>query len=154
MAQSLIYNGVLAASNFVGVGAAFGIFVERRMLDAAILLCASLASFFHHLASNRRGLPGVIWIEYDPLLLNIDRVFAAVAISRVLYMWYILGFKAFWGDLLLAGIALFCLFYSDIIRRHNTTEVEKILHTVTHCTWHVLAYYLFTQFVAHTRYLL
>jgi hypothetical protein len=111
------------------------------------------ASFFHHLADKKHGLPGIYPFNTisDELLL-IDKIFAGIAACISIYVVIILlktnenSFIAQKLEMLIpiGFCGLLCLMISSSEQLFNI-KISPLFFTIMHSLWHMIAFYFYSN---------
>jgi hypothetical protein len=113
-------------------------------------LIPMVASFLMHISERKHGLQGFPpFNRFSREFLWIDRIVAYISVGVVLY-----NFNNLSGPSILYGLfGLLCLFISENIPGGSqgaeketlvryTQDLHWIIFSITHCLWHVLAFYV------------
>lgn len=125
-------NVIVSVSNIAALYP-LGMAADKSLLDPFLVLFAALGSFVYHIfESHKHDMNGFGSSEsVSKALLNVDRFFAVLLVTRVLYTRWkrvVHLHRAVLLSLLFLFISEFPYFES------------KLLYVVTHCAWHVLAF--------------
>ena len=140
-------NCVVTFSNIFGLGLILKAF-EKNMFTGFLMLFIVLSSVFMHISETKHNLPGILFVQYSNILLNIDR-FASIV--GVIYCIIKILYNPTDSSLLTIDIIAFGLFglfgllmnyCSEIVFKNN-----QILFAITHIIWHYIAYSTLYYFV-------
>lgn len=148
---SKVISLIVALSNVIGVIPLYVTFTHHIGVDFTLTLCAMLFSFLHHItATNRKLIPYVLASKNtESTLLWLDRIFALSLVLRGIgYLNYI--YTNFHDDemnqmmmfiIYIIGVALVCLFVSDVLIKEAYTNKMRIIYGILHSIWHMLAFF-------------
>lgn len=160
-----LINQIVASSNLI----ALWFMYKYNCLDNTYIYFPMLASILYHLSETKHNLPGIYPFNlYTHQLLQLDRVFAVLSFIKCALTIYhnpeIIMINNY-HLLILSIIAFICLMYSErdiiytnvqyICNKNKTKnknnnllfKVHKMEFAITHCIWHVLAYYLLINII-------
>jgi hypothetical protein len=141
-------NLILAFSNFIGLGVANYALRNDMYWDMLLMMCVTASNFFYQLSCTFYDLPGVYWQEHAGWLQLLNIVLLVIATFR----WYFFSWKCLsinlTVDVALCAVAITCILYTDVLRRHNRTMAEKMLFTGARSLLHILAFIIFARGLA------
>lgn len=152
MSASQYLNLIVTLTNIAAIVPIDYAYKNGLYLDMILLFCVMCASMLHHISGINRGLDGIMFLSYANELLWLDRIVAFLSISRILYLVYKHNIynKSNSYDHMLISVALFCLFYSDVILQNNNTFSKQFRYCLTHSLWHISAFICAKQVLFYT----
>ncbi|AYV82167.1 MAG: hypothetical protein Homavirus12_11 [Homavirus sp.] len=143
MNTSQYFNLIVTLTNLTGLYTVRFSYRNGLYFDMILIFFTMCASILHHISAINRGLDAIYLVSYSYQLLWFDRIMAFSSIIRMLYLVYEynIHIRANSIDYMLVILALFCLFYSDVIMYHNNTFDKQFRYCFTHSIWHILAFY-------------
>ena len=145
-------NFIVAFTNLAALQPIAVCISRCEWIDATLLFCTMFASIVYHLLENAKhnmtGIPrGCVsdaskLKQYELIALNADRVFAALVIARFMSTRY----KKI--DQRIFTLGMCSLGYMALSECQNVIDVaqyrvlgEKSYYMITHCMWHISAFY-------------
>ena len=137
-------NIIVAFTNLAALRPIALCIAQHEWIDATLLFCAMFSSIAYHLLENaKHNMTGIPMLkQYELIALNVDRAFAALVIARFVSTRY----EKINQRIFLMGV--YSLGYMALSECQHVIDVtrypmlgEKSYYMITHCMWHICAFY-------------
>jgi hypothetical protein len=135
----IMQNFIVASTNCVAILPIWRFYKKGHYGTAVVLLGATISSILYHLVErSKHNMPGTFLndIFNEQLLLNIDRLFAVLSVTTILWQLKMHHIKL----ILPVGVtALLMQAISEVPNKFGYI-IPTWLYMTTHCAWHILAF--------------